>query len=254
MLHLPPVLVGPGAVLHVEGVAQVYLVLQHIGHSAARPVIGLSGVQAGVGDPVVFIGVHGGAQHLLPPEDAGDLAGAVSGGAQGEDPPHHSGGLLVHHQFAPVAFVFPVAVGGPCPQTLPAPRLGPLHCPDLPAGVPHEPFVEQVLEGHQLAALGVLRVHIVVGGDAAHPELGEPLFDVKPGVQLVAAQPRQVLGDDDSALPVLHVGHHTLEAWAVEAGSRVSVIHIKLWVGEVVVDGVLLQDLFLVLYHLFVYN
>ena len=187
MLHLPPVLVGLGAVLHVKGVADVQLVLQHIGHSAARPVTGFAGVQTGVGDTVSLVGVHGGAQHLLSLEDAGNLAGAVAGGAQGEDTAHY-GGLLVHEEPALGALVLLVAVGGPCPQPLSTFRLGPLHRPDLPAGVPHEPLVEQVFEGHQLAALGVFRVHIVVDGDVAHPELGEPLLDVQPGVQLVAAQ------------------------------------------------------------------
>ena len=51
-----------------------------------------------------------------------------------------------------------------------------------------EVVIEQVLEGHQLAALGVLRVHIVVDGDVTDAELGKPLLDVQPGVQLVAAQ------------------------------------------------------------------
>lgn len=76
--------------------------------------------------------------------------------------------------------------------------------------------LEQVFEGHQVVALGVFRVHIVVDGDVADAELREPLLDVQPCVQLVSPQTAEILGDDDPDFPVLHVGHHALEIRSVE--------------------------------------
>lgn len=100
--------------------------------------------------------------------------------------------------------------------------------------------LEQVFEGHQVVALGVFRVHIVVDGDVADAELREPLLDVQPCVQLVSPQTAEILGDDDPDFPVLHVRHHALEIRPVETGPGVSVIHIKLDVGKAMVPGVLL--------------
>ena len=67
-----------------------------------------------------------------------------------------------------------------------------------------------------------------------------------PGIHLVAAQPRQFLDNDRPDLPVLHVQEESLKIRTVETGSRVSVIHIELWVGKAVVDSVLPQNFLLV--------
>ena len=104
VLHVALVLVGPGAVLHVDGVAQVQLVLQHIGHSAAGPVVWLLRVQAGVTYAGLPVGIGRRAQHLFPLQHPGDLAGTVSGGAQGEDPTDYRPCLFVNDQL--LLFVF----------------------------------------------------------------------------------------------------------------------------------------------------
>lgn len=139
--------------------------------------------------------------------------------------------------------VLAVAVGRSGAQPFPALRLGPLHRPDLPAGVPDEPLVKEVLEGHQLRALTPVGVHIVVDGDVADAKHGEPLLDVQPRVELVAPQSGQVLGDDGADLPVFHICHHLLEAGAVEAAPGIAVIHIKAGVGEAVLPCVPFQDI-----------
>ena len=59
VLYLPSVLVGPGAVLHIEGVADVQLVLQHICHCVAVPVIRLVQEKANVLAAEPLVGVHG---------------------------------------------------------------------------------------------------------------------------------------------------------------------------------------------------
>ena len=134
------------------------------------------------------VGVDRRAKHVFSLQLSGDLARPAASGAEGEDAAHHSGSLLVHDEFSLDLLILLVAIGCPCPQALPALGLGPLHRPDLPAGVPHEPLVEQIFEGHQVVALGVFRVHIVVDGDIADAELREPLLDIEAGVQLVTAQ------------------------------------------------------------------
>ena len=103
--------------------------------------------------------------------------------------------------------------------------------------------LKQVLEGHQLRALTPVGVHIVVDGDVADAEHGEPLLDVKPRVELVTPQPGQILGDDGADLPVFHIRHHLLEAGAVEAAPGIAIIHIKAGVGEAVLPCVPLQDI-----------
>ncbi len=240
MLHIPLVLVGFGGELHVDRVAKVDFILQDIGDGAVGPVIGLGQIEAGMAGSQLAVGVDRRTKHLFGSQLFSDLARAAAGGAQGENAAHHSGGLLVHHQFALGILILSVTVGRSGAQPLPALRLGPLHRPDLPAGVPHEPLVKQVLEGHQVRALAVFRVHIVVDGDVADAELREPLLDVQPRVQLVSPQTAEILGDDDPDFPVLHVGHHALEIRPVETGPGVSVIHIELDVGKAVVPGVLL--------------
>ena len=105
--------------------------------------------------------------------------------------------------------------------------------------------LKEVLEGHQLAALGVLCVHAVIDGDVADTELGEALLDVQSSVQLVAAQAGEVLSDDDTHFAVLHIGQQPLEVRAIKICHGVAVIHIELWVRKVVVSGVLFQNFLL---------
>ena len=188
MLHIPLVLIGFRGELHVDCVPQVGFILQDVGDGAVGPVIGLGQVETGMAGPKLAIGVDRRTEHIFGLQLFSDLTRPAAGGTEGKDAPHHSGGLLVHDEFALGILVFLVAVGRPCSQTLPALGLGPLHCPDFPAGVPHEPLVKQVFEGHQVVALGVFRVHIVVDGDIADAELREPLLNVEAGVQLVAPQ------------------------------------------------------------------
>ena len=240
MLYFTFVLVRFTAESHIDRVANIQLILQHMRDGAFFPVVGLTQRESHVLSTKTLIGIHSRTQYLLTFQEAGNLAGAVAGSAEGEDAAHHCGSLLVHNELALGILILFVAVGCPCPQALPALSLGPLYRPDLPAGVPHEPLVEQVFEGHQVVALGVFRVHIVVDGDVADAELREPLLDVQPCVQLVSPQTAEILGDDDPDFPVLHVRHHALEIRPVETGPGVSVIHIELDVGKAVVPGVLL--------------
>ena len=92
------VLVGSAAVLHVDGIAQIDLVLQKIGNGAVRPVIRMCCIQTGVRDAVPGVGVHGGCQDLLFLENAGNLTGTAAAGAHGEDPADDGCRFLIHFQ------------------------------------------------------------------------------------------------------------------------------------------------------------
>ena len=57
-------------------------------------------------------------------------------------------------------------------------------------------------------------------------------------MQLVTTQSAQVLGNDDDDLAILYVGKQLLEIRPVEVRTSVTVIHIELQIGEMVVDGI----------------
>ena len=57
-------------------------------------------------------------------------------------------------------------------------------------------------------------------------------------MQLVTTQSAQVLGNDDAGLAILYVGKQLLEIRPVEVHTSVTVIHIELQIGEMVVDGI----------------
>ena len=101
------------------------------------------------------VGVDRRTKHVFGSQLFSNLTRAAAGSAECKMRRTTSGGLLINNEFALGILILFVAVGCPCPQALPALSLGPLYRPDLPAGVPHEPLVEQVFEGHQVVALGV---------------------------------------------------------------------------------------------------
>ena len=171
MFDPPLVLVGSAAVLHVDGIAQIDLVLQHIRHSIPRPVIWALCIQPHVRCAILGVGVHGGRQDLLFLENAGNLAGATAAGAHGKDPADNSCRLIIHDQFFR-AWVLSVAVRCSGPQPFAPFRFGLQHRTDLPAGVPNKPLVEQILERHEVVALAAVGVHIVIDGDVADAEHG----------------------------------------------------------------------------------
>ena len=96
MFDPPLVLVGSAAVLHVDGIAQIDLVFQHIRYCIPRPVIWALGIQSRMSHAVLGVGVHGRRQDLLFLENAGNLAGAAAAGAHSKDPADDGCRLLIH--------------------------------------------------------------------------------------------------------------------------------------------------------------
>lgn len=98
MFHPSLILIGLGAVFHVDGIAQINLVFQKISNGTVRPVIWMCGVQTGMIHAIPGIGVHGGRQHLFFFQDSGDLAGAVAAGAHGEYPADDGRCFIIYRQ------------------------------------------------------------------------------------------------------------------------------------------------------------
>lgn len=105
--------------------------------------------------------------------------------------------------------------------------------------------LEQILERHQLVAVFILGVNIVVDSDVAHIIGREYLLDIKTGVQLVSSKAGKILCDDDGDVAVAHVIHHLFKGWAIEIRAGIAIVHIKSGVLEPILIGVLLQDKFL---------
>ena len=76
--------------------------------------------------------------------------------------------------------------------------------------------LEQIFERHEIIALCVFRVHIVVDRNAPDAEHRKALFNVETGVKLVSAKAAEILGHDDPDLPVFHVCDHLLKCGSLE--------------------------------------
>ena len=76
--------------------------------------------------------------------------------------------------------------------------------------------LEQIFERHEIIALCVFRVHIVVDCNVPNAEHGEALLNIETGVKLVSAKAAEVLGYDDPNLPVFHVRDHLLKCGSLE--------------------------------------
>ena len=76
--------------------------------------------------------------------------------------------------------------------------------------------LEQIFERHEIIALCVFRVHIVVDRNVPDAEHGEALLNIETGMKLVSAKAAEVLGHDDSNLPVFHICDHLLKCRSLE--------------------------------------
>ena len=130
-------------------------------------------------------------------------------------PFHNGSGFLVYEQLLGLQ-VFDISIGSARPKPFSAFRFGFLNCTDFPAGVPNKPLVEQIFERHEIIALCVFRIHIVVDRNVPDAEHGEALFNVETGMKLVSAKAAEILGHDDPNLPVFHIRDHLLKCGSLE--------------------------------------
>ena len=164
---------------------------------------------------VFLVGVIAGTKHLFFGQDRRNPAGAIARGTQGEDSFHNGSGFLVYDKLLGLQ-VFDISIGSARPKPLAAFRFGFLNCTDFPAGVPNKPLVEQIFERHEIIALCVFRVHIVVDRNVPDAEHRKAFLNVETGVKLVSAKAAEVLGYDDPNLPVFHVRDHLLKCGSLE--------------------------------------
>jgi len=164
---------------------------------------------------VFLVGVIAGTKHLFFGQDRRNPAGAIARDTQGEDSFHNGSGFLVYDQLLGLQ-VFDISIGSARPKPLAALRFGLLNCTNLSAGVPNKPLVEQIFERHEIIALCIFRIHIVVDRNVPDAEHRKALFNVETGVKLVPAKAAEILGHDDSNLPVFHICDHLLKCRSLE--------------------------------------
>ena len=140
---------------------------------------------------VFLVGVIAGTKHLFFGQDRRNPAGAIARGTQGEDSFHNGSGFLVDDQLFCFR-VYGISIGSAGSESFSALRFGLLNCADLSAGVPNKPLVEQIFERHEIIALCVFRVHIVVDRNVPDAEHRKALFNVEIGVKLVPAKAAEI--------------------------------------------------------------
>ena len=122
---------------------------------------------------VFLVGVIAGTKPFSFGQDRRNPAGAIARGTQGKDSFHNGSSFLVYDQLLGLQ-VFDISIGSARPKPFSAFRFGFLNCTDFPAGVPNKPLVEQIFERHEIIALCVFRIHIVV--DRNVPDAEHALF------------------------------------------------------------------------------
>ena len=168
----------------------IFRFLQHGADRETVPVIGAAGVHGVLpAASAVSCQIIGGALHLFLCEYLGDLMGAVPLHRKPEDPPHHSGGFLVHKPVVLVLRVFFVAIDGVVGGGLACLAFDTVCCRNLFGLVTQIPFVHDIEKGSKLAAVLFLAVNIIGDSNKMNPILPEHYLGVKAGLQVVSADP-----------------------------------------------------------------
>jgi len=163
---------------------------QHGTDSEAVPVIGAAGIHGVFSAASAVAGqIIGGALHLFLCEYLGNLIGAVPLHRKPENPPHHSGGFLVHQPVVFILRVFFVAIDGVVGGGLARLALDTVRCRNLFGLVTQIPFVHDIEKGRKLAAILFLAVNVIGDSYKMNPILPEHYLGVKAGLQVISADP-----------------------------------------------------------------
>ena len=77
--------------------------------------------------------------------------------------------------------------------------------------------LEQIFERHEILALCVFRIHIVIDCNIPNAEHRKAFLNIETGVKLVPAKAAEILGHDDSNLAVFHIRDHLLKCRSLES-------------------------------------
>ena len=190
IIFYPLIPIGLFGGTEIDGVPHILRLGQHGADRKTVPVIGSAGVH-GVfpAAPAVAGQIIGGALHLFLCEYLGDLMGAVPLHRKPEDPPHHSGGFLVHQPVVLILRVFFVAIDGVVGGGLACLPLNTVCCRNLFGLVTQIPFVHDIEKGSKLAAVLFLAVNVIGDSYKMNPILPEHYLGVKAGLQVISADP-----------------------------------------------------------------
>ena len=93
--------------------------------------------------------------------------------------------------------------------------------------------------------LSVFAVNAIVDGDKSDIMLGKIIVSVLTYLKVISTKSRGILDNNGRDISHLHILKHLLKAGAVEVGSRISIVHIELGVGESMLLCVFGEKLFL---------
>ena len=215
---LPPLDQHPG----------VGFIRQDTDHRLGGP-LGLQAVRCapgGVGQaPADLIGQRGEDPALV--QLPGDFLRAGPVDAAAVNLPDHMGGVLVDDQMILVIRVLPVAVDRTGPHVVPVFSLALQGAPGLYRDIMAVGVVEQIFQRHVQVVPGALMggVDSVIDGDEADAIFRENLLQIAAGLNVLPAQPGQVLYNHAVDLAGNDVVHHLLEGGAVEQDAAVTVVH-----------------------------
>ena len=247
-MPLPSVPDGVPIGAEVQRAARVLPAFKDLGYGTVAPEAGFLRRRARCLQPLPLL-VGSGIQDAIGRQLICDLCRPPALHAHPEDPPDHGCRLRVDDPMLRISGILHVAVGhiGGQRGSLLTLRFG--DRPDLPAGVLREELVEPVADaGHVVVHAELVGgVETIVDGDIPDAVLREGVGGVQADHGGVAAQPGEVLREQDAHMARPDLRQHLLKAGPVEAGAAVAVVHEEGRVGEAVFPGVLEQDLLLVL-------
>ena len=190
VIFYPLIPVGLFGGTEIHGVPHILRLGQHGTDREAVPVIGAAGVHGVLSAASAVAGqIIGGALHLFLCEYLGNLMGAMPLHRKPEDPPHHSGGFLVHQPVVFVLWVFFVAIDGVVGGGLARLALDTVCCRNLFGLVTQIPFVHDIEKGSKLAAVLFLAVNVIGDSNKMNPILPEHYLGIKAGLQVISADP-----------------------------------------------------------------
>ena len=211
-LHLPP----------LHHIADVGLILQHIGNTLAAP-------QPRIGSFATHVpaAVGGRCRDALLVQRSGNLAAANAVQRHGKDPPHYGRNLLINDDLVLFGRVHFVAIYRFAADKLPLALLIPLDGLDLLGNVLGVHVVHNGAEGRNIIGAGLhASVDAVQEGNVAHPMLREVPLHVVTGHDVVTSQTAQVLGNDHVDLFGLNIADHSLKIRAVKVGAAPAIVNV----------------------------